>query len=91
MHSNLLRMIEALVKIRGITDEKVEIKYKKAIVVRKEAAETKGRTIHPFESILPIMVRMSSQFIRTIRNHFPTPVAIIGLLPTFRTTLTAYI
>jgi len=90
MTYNLLRMIEALVKIRGMTDEKVEIKYKKALDMRKEAAETKGRTIHPFESILPRMARISSQFIRTIRNHFPSHVAIIGLLPTFRTTLNAY-
>ena len=90
MTYNLLRLIEALVKIRGLTDKKVEIKYKKALDIRKKVAETKGRTIHPFESIIPRMARISSQFIRTIRNHFPSPVAISGLLPTFKIKLRAY-
>ncbi len=90
MTYNLLRLIEALVKIRGLTDEKVEIKYKKALGLRKKVAKTKGRTIHPFESIIPRMARISSQFIRTIRNHFPSPVAISGLLPAFRNKLKVY-
>ncbi len=90
MTYNLLRMIEALVKIRGITDEKVVIKYKKAMDVRKKAAKTNGRAINPFESIIPRMARMSSQFIRTVRNHFSSAAALIGLLPAFRAKLTAY-
>jgi len=90
MTYNLLRMMEALLKIRGITDEKVEVKYNKAIKIRKTVAEKKGNTIHPFEVTMPRMARLSSQFIRTLRNHFSSVSPIVDLLKIFSARLTAY-
>ena len=90
MTYNLLRMMEAFLKIRGITDEKVEAKYKKAMKIRKAVAEKKGNTIHPFESAIHRMARLSSQFIRTLRNHFSSRIAVVDLFKVFRTRLHTY-
>lgn len=90
MTYNLLRMTEALLKLRGVTDEKVKDKYKKALEKRKAAATQKGGFLHPLEELMPRMARLSSQFIRTFRNLFHSTRTLIQLLHRFRATMMSY-
>ena len=75
MTYNLLRMMEAFLKARGITDKKVEAKYKKAIKIRRAFVEMKGGSIHPFVSAIHRMARFSSRFIGTMRKFFLSGIA----------------
>jgi hypothetical protein len=85
------RLLSALEQLHGIRDEKVEHKYAKELERREEAAQKHGRRVHPLHRKILRMPKLSSQYIRTIRNHLYVKMSIMALLPAFTQTLTGYL
>ena len=89
---NFMRFIkEFLHSEEGIVDEKVNKKYEKALEKREEKAQEEGRFLHPFMKKLTRMPKLSAQFIRTIKNHFPKDICLRDLIPMFRKSMQYYL
>ena len=89
---NFMRFIkEFLHSEEGIVDEKVNKKYEKALEKREQKAQKEGRFLHPFMKKLTRMPKLSAQFIRTIKNHFPKDICLHDLIPVFRKSMQYYL
>lgn len=68
VHNLLLLLSQRLEVQEGIRDEKVEIKYEKALLVRNTTARLKGKKVSPWVRVLRRITRWSSQFTRWIQD-----------------------
>jgi len=77
----------------GISDEKVERKFRAHIGQRAKAAEAANRRLHPLHTLtLPHrMAQMSAQFIRCVSNLLHNPKPLRLLLAPFRGAQLAYL
>lgn len=92
MAYNFLRFIkEFLQEEEGIEDLKVVVKYNKDLVRREKKASENGRQLHPFLKRMKRMHRLSTQFIRVIKNHFLQLTPFCRLTELFRQRMDVYL
>lgn len=72
-------------------DIKAERKYLEHLKKRIIKAETQGRFIHPLLFLSRCISRISSQFIRVVRNHFSSKKPLRLIIPIFIQRLEAYL
>lgn len=77
--------------IASCQDEKSIKKYEKNLEIRETKAKEKGRYIHPLLYTSRKISRMSSQFIRVVRNYFFSGKPVSWLLPKFAMRLKQYL
>lgn len=73
------------------TDKKAEKKYAENLAKRFPNAQALGRSIHPLLIFSRFISRISSQFIRVVRNHFSTEKPLRFIVPIFIQRLEAYL
>jgi hypothetical protein len=89
---NIARFLLAELEVnQGMPDAKVAEKYQQALTARAERAAKRGRQVHPLHTSQPRMAKLSSQFLRAIRNHIPTSHRLSTLLPIFSAMLAGYL
>ena len=72
-------------------DSKAEKKYLNSLNKRAENAEALGRFIHPLIISTRRISRISSQFIRVVRNYFHSNKPLQMIIPLFVKRLEAYL
>ena len=75
----------------GIREEKLEDKRSQHLEKREEAAQAQGRQLNPLHRKMPLIVQLSLQFIRTLRNQIIAKVTFQKALPQIRAMLVAYL
>jgi len=89
---NLLVLFRGLLDSEfGLRDQKLEDNRRRHLEKREEAAQAQGRQIHPFHWKMPMIVQLSLQFIRTLRNQILAKVSFQQALPQIRAMLVAYL
>ncbi|MBU0993377.1 MAG: hypothetical protein KJ737_12860 [Proteobacteria bacterium] len=76
---------------QGCCDKKAEKKYVYHLKKRAAKAEAQGRFIHPLIILGRTISRISSQFIRVVRNHFYSQKPLRLIIPLFVQRLEAYL
>ena len=64
----------------GIREEKVMKKRRKAMAEREHKAGETGRKVAAIQRLLPAVVQLTAQFIRTLRNEFATGMRWLAAL-----------
>lgn len=90
-HNLLVLLRRELEKWHGIQEYKVERKRAKWLEVRAAAATALNRTVHPIQRLLPVVVQLTLQFIRTLRNGIWAKARWRTVLPRFAAMLSAYL
>ena len=72
-------------------DKKAEKKYVENLAKRLSKAKAQGRSIHPLLLFSRFITRISSQFIRVVRNHFSSKKPLRLIIPLFIQRLEAYL
>lgn len=72
-------------------DKKAEKKYQENLAKRLSKARSKGMSIHPLLLFSRFISRISSQFIRVVRNHFSSKKLLRLIIPLFIQRLEAYL
>ena len=78
-------------KCKSCEDEKAQRKYAKNLESREEKAKELGRIIHPLIYTSRRISRLSTQFIRTVQNHFFLKVPLRLIIPIFVERLKLYL
>jgi hypothetical protein len=82
---------EAIQEEYQCTDKKAENKYLDNLKGRILKARTKGRFVHPLLIFSRSITRISSQFIRVVRNHFSSKRPLRLIIPVFIQRLEVYL
>jgi len=82
---------EAIQEEYQCTDKKAENKYLDNLKRRIRKARTKGRFVHPLLIFSRSITRISSQFIRVVRNHFSSERPLRLIIPLFIQRLEVYL
>jgi len=89
---NLLVLFRGLLAQHfGMREEKLERRRLTELDRREEVAERKGARLHPLHRLMPTIVQLSLQFIRTLRNHILAHRSFRQTLPQMRAMLVAYL
>lgn len=93
MTHNLLTLFKDYLELEhNIEEEKLAAKRKKSLDRRQEKAAAQGRRVHPIDMKHPIIVQLSVQFIRCVRNHIlRTKTLLKDCIETFRWRLYKYL
>ena len=92
MTHNLLVLFRGLLAQHfGMREEKLERRRLTELDRREEVAERKGARLHPLHRLMPTIVQLSLQFIRTLRNHILAHRSFRQTLPQMRAMLVAYL
>jgi len=92
MHYNFLRYLQEIFKDEvGIGDKKCEDKYKARLEKRDKTARKKGCHLRALLKLPIRLARMSSQFIRFVRNYFLQLIPLQQLYQLYRTRMQAYL
>ena len=91
MFYNLLLFLQLILKKENIEDNKTKNKFMANLKIREKIAEKKERSIHPLMRKVIRLSRITSQFIRLIRNHFFSNIDLKDLLPLFFRRMTCYL
>ena len=75
----------------GIREEKLEDKRSQHLEQREAAAQAQGLQMNPLHRKMPLIVQLSVQFIRTLRNQIIAKVTFQKALPQIRAMLVAYL
>lgn len=90
-HNLLVLFREFLGWEHGIEEEKLKDRRAEHLKRRAENAKNQGCQLHPLHREMPLVVQMSVQFIRTLRNQIAKDVSLTESLPRFRDALAAYL
>lgn len=90
-HNLLVLLREELQNVHAIREVKVEDKKDKALDQRKKRAIEAGRTLPTFHRLLPAIVQLTAQFLRTLRNSILTQMRWATALTHFRRTMESYL
>ena len=89
---NFIHFLSEAVKFdQNCSDSKAEKKYLASLDKRAEKAKRHGRFIHPLILFTRTVSRISSQFIRVVRNHFYSKKPLRLIIPIFVKRLEAYL
>jgi hypothetical protein len=89
---NLLVLFRGLLESNfGMRDQKVEEKRRHHLEQREKTAQAQGRQLHPLHWKMPLIVQLSLQFIRTLRNQILAKVSFHKALAQIRAMLVAYL
>ena len=75
----------------GMRDQKIEEKRRHHLEQREKTAQARGRQLHPLHWKMPLIVQLSLQFIRTLRNQILAKVSFHKALAQIRAMLVAYL
>ena len=75
----------------AMEDEKLKTKREKHLQARSLEAQKRKQKLHPLHLKMPLIVQLSVQFIRTLRNQIMKCVSLKAALPQIRAMLTAYL
>lgn len=90
-HNLLVLFRDFMDQVHGAKEEKLGDKRRAYLQRRQAQAEEKGRRIHPLHWQMPMIVQLSVQFIRSLRNLIARNVSLRDALPRIRTMLVAYL
>lgn len=89
---NFIHFLSEAVKFdQDCRDSKAEKKYLASLDKRAEKAKEHGRFIHPLILFTRTITRISSQFIRVVRNHFYSDKPLRLIIPIFVQRLETYL
>ena len=90
-HNLLVLLREELRNVYAIREVKVEDKKDKELDRRKKRAGDAGRFVATFHRLLPAIVQLTAQFLRTLRNSILTQMRWATALAHFRRTMESYL
>ncbi len=90
-HNLLVLFRGFLQSAHGLEEEKLKAKRTKHLQARSQQAQKRQQTLHPLHWQMPLIVQLSVQFIRTLRNQISKCVSLQAALPQIRAMLTAYL
>lgn len=89
---NLLVMLRRQVEVTtGIREEKVVKKRSEAMKHRVIKARESGRNVAAIQRLLPAVVQMTAQFIRTLRNGIAVKMSWHAAIEPLRTSMNSYL
>ena len=89
---NLLVLLRRHLDVdEGIREEKVVNKRRKALVEREHKARESGRKVAAIQRLLPAVVQLTAQFIRTLRNGIALGMRWRAALEPLRVSMKAYL
>jgi hypothetical protein len=89
---NLLVLIRRHLDVSaGIREEKTVRKRAEALLKRETKAQESGNKVAAIHRLLPAVVQLTAQFIRTIRNGIVLRMRWLAALAPLRTSMTAYL
>jgi len=87
----MLLLREDLRTDEGIVEVKVEQKRMQALKERTKRATAAGRSVAVIQKLLPAIVQLTAQFIRTLRNGILTDMRWADALPHLRRSMETYL
>lgn len=75
----------------GVREVKAEQKRKKAMKVRESSAKAAGKKVAFIQSLMPIAVQLTAQFIRALRNGIVVGMRWLAAVEILRTATKAYL
>jgi hypothetical protein len=90
-HNLIVLLRRHLDRTHGIREEKVEQKREVQTQQRKSRAAAAGRKIAPAHKLLPTVVQLTAQFIRTLRNGILIGMRWARALELLRTATKSYL
>ena len=93
MTHNLLTLFKDYLEFEhNIEEEKLAAKRKQSLDKRQKKAAAQGRRVHPIDVKMPMIVQLSVQLIRTVRNHvLKNKTLLKDCIETFRQRLYKYL
>ena len=89
---NLLVLLRRHLEVsEGIREEKVMKKRRKAMAEREHKAGETGRRVAAIQRLLPAVVQLTAQFIRTLRNGIAAGIRWLAALEPLRVSMIAYL
>ena len=89
---NFIHFLSEAVKFdQNCRDSKAGKKYLVSLIKRSENAKIQGRCIHPLIIFTRTISRISSQFIRVVKNHFYSDKPLRLIIPILVRRLEAYL
>jgi len=90
-HNLLLLLRRHLEQTQDLREVKVEQKRTVASVARREQLTRAGRTVSSFRKLLPAVVQLTAQFIRTLRNGILVRIHWLQALALLRRSMESYL
>lgn len=90
-HNLLMLLRRQLDVVEGIVEEKTIHKRHHALKRRERQAQADGRKVATIHSLLPAVVQLTAQFIRTLRNGIVAQMRWRAALEPLRATMKAYL
>jgi hypothetical protein len=90
-HNLLVLLRRQLERVHGIREEKVERKREEQTRQRNTRAAAAGRKVAPTQKLLPTVVQLTAQYIRTLRNGILTGMRWARALELLRATTKSYL
>ena len=90
-HNLLLLLRQRLEQTEGLREVKVEQKRAVALEARGNRATRAGRTVASFQELLPAVVQLTAQFVRTLRNGILIKMRWIEALVLLRRSMESYL
>ena len=90
-HNLLVLLRRHLDVSAGIREEKVVKKRQKALVKREAKAQESGRKVAGIHRLLPAVVQLTAQFIRTLRNGIAVGMLSLAALAPLRASMKSYL
>ena len=99
IHSNFLALTHNLAVLlrnrlgtdEGIREEKVERKREEAMEIRETRAKANGAKVAFIQSLMPVAVQLTAQFIRTLRNGIMVGMRWLAAVKLLRAAMKAYL
>ena len=90
-HNLLVLLRRHLDVSAGIREEKVVKKRRKALVKREQKARESGKKVAAIQRLLPAVVQLTAQFIRTLRNGIAVGMRWLAALAPLRASMKSYL
>ena len=99
IHSNFLALTHNRVVLpgrrleteEGAREEKVERKREGAMEIRETRAKDRGGKVPYIQSLMPVAVQLTAQFIRALRNGIIVGMRWLAAIGLFRTAMKSYL
>lgn len=99
IHSNFLALTHNLAVLlrnrlgtdEGIREEKVERKREEAMEIRETRAKANGAKVAFIQSLMPVAVQLTAQFIRALRNGIMVGMRWLAAVKLLRAAMKAYL
>lgn len=90
-HNLLVLFRDFLDQLHGVKDDKLESNRRAYLQRRQTQARKNGRQLHPLHWKMPMIVQLSVQYIRSLRNLIARSASLREALPQIRAMLVAYL